>query len=360
MAEAVRAAPKTSRGKPAGRAPGAPAAANGAHASAAAKQAAPVAPPASVAPPAPVAPVPASVAELRVTGNLMTLKTGLFCVFRQSSGTPVNPATGLPGVRLSLPPGRASRPDAVTISTFRDDGWLGDETGAALVRVAQGPAQVLVTIYQAPNQPPDAAPRLQVLQLSAPGAAPGAPAAAAPAEAAAPLEAAGAPREVAHPDVTAHMQRAGDVGAAFGDWIGTRGSKLWIEGFALTPQGGVAPEDLEYQAVLGRGWLSPWVSEGKFCGSRGMALPLLGLRIRLRGPAAAAFECGVTATFVDGSEVGPITDGEACEAESLAPLEAFKVTLERRGAVRPDASAAGRAKPAPARKPAPPPAKRTR
>ncbi len=54
---------------------------------------------------------------------------------------------------------------------------------------------------------------------------------------------------------------------------------------------GVAPQDLEYQAVLGRGWLSPWIEGGKFCGSRGMALPLLGLNVRLKGEAAKTHEC---------------------------------------------------------------------
>jgi hypothetical protein len=36
---------------------------------------------------------------------------------------------------------------------------------------------------------------------------------------------------------------------------------------------GAQTGDIEYQAVLGRGWLSPWIEGGKFCGSRGMALP---------------------------------------------------------------------------------------
>ena len=77
--------------------------------------------------------------------------------------------------------------------------------------------------------------------------------------------------------------------------------------------------------MLGRNWLSPWVEAGKFCGSRGMALPLLGLKVRLKGAAAKTFECSYSATFVDGSAVGPVSGGEACEAESLAALEAFQI-----------------------------------
>ena len=79
--------------------------------------------------------------------------------------------------------------------------------------------------------------------------------------------------------------------------------------------------------MLGRGWLSPWIEGGKFCGSRGMALPLLGLKIRLKGGAAKTHECSYAATFVDGSSVGPVPGGETCEAESLAALEAFQVTI---------------------------------
>ena len=129
----------------------------------------------------------------------------------------------------------------------------------------------------------------------------------------------------------AHVQRTGDIAGKLGDWVGTRGSQQWIEGFGLAPRDGVKPADIEYQAVLGRGWLSPWIEGGKFCGSRGMALPLLGLKVRLKGNAAKTHECSYAATFVDGSSVGPVPGGETCEAESLAALEAFQVTIHRRG-----------------------------
>ena len=129
----------------------------------------------------------------------------------------------------------------------------------------------------------------------------------------------------------AHIQRSGDVGCARGEWLGVKGSRQWVEGFGLAPLDGIAPEDLEYQAVLGRNWLSPWVESGKFCGSRGMALPLLGLKVRLKGAAAKAFECSYSATFVDGTETGPVSGGETCEAESLAALEAFQIVIHPRG-----------------------------
>jgi len=218
-------------------------------------------------------------------------------------------------VRISQAPGLTRRPGAVSIRTFRDDGWL--EGTAALVRVTEGPSQVLVTIYQTPQQTREAAPRLQVMRLDTPPMPPVQPV----------LPAASA----AEPEAIANVQGAGDVGGQIGDWIGTRGSRLWIEGFVIAPQADITPADIEYQAVLGRGWLSPWVNGGQFCGSRGMALPLLGLKLRLKDDAATQFDCSYSATFVDGSAVGPVPAGEVCEAESLAALEAFQLEFHPRG-----------------------------
>ncbi len=295
------------------------------------------------------------VTELKVSGHLMKLDTGLYCVFHGPNGHRPNPSTGLPGVRISLPPGAASA-NGVEISGFREDGWVSTGNDAALIRVSEGPAQVLVTVYQS-SLGGDALPQLQVVRLGdfredetrAPGALPAAELGAAGAEAEAKgpngsggpngagkeaAEARTAGAKAASPQITAHIQRRGDVGATIGEWVGERGSKLWIEGFSLLPPPELKPEDLEYQAVLGRGWLSPWSQGGQFCGSRRMALPILGLRVRLRGTAAEAFECAYSASFTDGSAVGPVAAGEPCEAEGLAPLEAFQVMLRPRKAAQ--------------------------
>jgi hypothetical protein len=267
------------------------------------------------------------VAELQVSAHLMTLETGLFCVFQTPGSAPPDPATGLPGVRITPAPGLAGRPEAVSVSTFREDGWLNGT--AALVRVTDGSAQILVTIYQ--HKGMDAAPRLQVLRLSGEPTAASAPNPAVPPMPAA-AGAAAEPRQPApNPEVMAHIQLSGDVGCARGEWLGVKGSGHWVEGFGMAPLDGLPAEDLEYQAVLGRNWLSPWVEAGKFCGSRGMALPLLGLKVRLKGTAAKTLECTYAATFVDGSVSGPVNAGETCEAESLAALESFQIVIHPRG-----------------------------
>jgi hypothetical protein len=131
-------------------------------------------------------------------------------------------------------------------------------------------------------------------------------------------------------DVLAHIQSRGDVGARFGDWLGEPGGGNWIEGFAIAAPEGIEPRDFSYQAVLGRGWLSPWVEAGQYCGSRGMALPLLGLRVRLQREAAQRFQLSCSASFIDGSTAGPVGSDETCEGLKLAPLEAIQVTLTKR------------------------------
>ena len=343
----------------------------------------------------PATPGQKMITELKVSGHLMALDAGLFCIFL-APGSPVpDNATGLPGVRVSLPSGPAFKPESITISTFREDGWLGGANGAALVRVLRGPAQLLVTIYQAPNATGEA-PRLQILRLSEgaaqmtqtpaqaqrtqPARAPAqqaAPAAAAPAlpagKAALPAPATAPPTNApnvpqntpagggqisaeaaSQAEIVAHVQGRADVLAKLGEWMGEPGSKRWIEGFAIAPKTVIGGADIEYQAVLGRGWLSPWAEGGQYCGSRGMSLPILGLRVRLRGEAADRFDCAVTASFTDGTKVGPLDNGEPCQSESLAPLEAFQLNIVPRGAA---AASPGRGAPresaAPARTAAP-------
>lgn len=282
-------------------------------------------------------PAPQRISDLKVSGHLMTLQTGLFCIFH-TPGQPQPSAQGLPGVRISRSP--LMQNHQMEIVTFEQDGWIGAQTGAALVRIHQGPAQVMVTIYQELDSPHEA-PRLQVVQLSV--------------QADAIMENTtmqpdALPQQVEHgampqqqepslpekPEIGAHIQRQGDVAVRLGEWMGKPGSHAWIEGFGIAPTSLVTPEEIEYQAVLGKGWLSPWVEGGSYCGSRGMALPILGLCVRLKGKAAKQFTCRLHATFTDGTEIGPLETLEPVESPTLAPLEAFLLEIipRRAGAAK--------------------------
>ncbi len=283
------------------------------------------------------APAQKLVTELKVSGHLMTLEKGLFCVFHAPGSAGADPQTGLPGVRITQPPMQPRH--RISISSFDEEGWIGAEGSAALVRVNEGPSQLLVTIYQNGTGQHEA-PKLQVMRLGdvpdTVAALPAAPATAAPAPAPG-LPTPPEPEPVEAPvegaEVAAHVQRRGDKLGRLGDWMGEPGSQSWIEGFAIAPNRFVALEDIEYQAVLGKGWLSPWSEGGQYCGSRGMALPILGLRVRLKGQAATTHTLRVSASFTDGSRIGPLADTETAEAESLAPLEAFRIEILPQDAV---------------------------
>jgi hypothetical protein len=259
---------------------------------------------------------------LVVSGHLLTLEAGLYSIF-VTEVTPLEAEDRVPpSVYLSLPPGAGT--DA-SIMTLPEGGWLKQPGDGAMVRIAVQRADILVTIYR-PDRPGSQPPKLHVQRLD--GLADGAASRPRPRLVDAPTA-----NQAAEPEVVAHIQRRGDVPARMGEWVGAVGSRLAVEGFGIK-SADLRVEDIEYQAVLGRGWLSPWVEGGEFCGSRGLGLPILGLRARLRGEAAERFVCEYSASFVDGSKSGPHADGAPCETEDLAALEAFQVVLRPRQAER--------------------------
>ena len=132
------------------------------------------------------------------------------------------------------------------------------------------------------------------------------------------------------PEIVAHIEGIGDVGGGIGEWIGIRGSGRAIEGFSLTPRAGIATEEFEIRAVLGRDWMSPWLPGGRFRGSRGLALPMRGFCLRPRRTAAMRHDLRVLARFSDGTEVAPEGADVVCAAPGLAPLEAFQITVRPR------------------------------
>lgn len=142
----------------------------------------------------------------------------------------------------------------------------------------------------------------------------------------------------------AHVQGVGDLFADGAGWAGRAGGGTPVEGFSVLPDG-AGVEDIEYQAILGDQWNTPWTRGGGFCGSRGMALPILGFRVRLTGAAAQRLECRYWGSFVGGGEVGPLSDGAACQA-GQAFLEAVRIVISPRAADAPPASS-GTGGPAP-------------
>ncbi len=313
-------------------------------------------------------PVRDAEAGLEVTGQFLAFEPGLYAVdvvSARSAATDVG--LRLPCVRLEPLPASAGAGQAF-VSGAAEGGWLAGGA-TAFVLVVGGRTRVMLTVYRAAGGM--ASPELRVRPLGtaaglaeaqgaaaagqaagAPGrTAPGpaarevapTPAAAMPAAGPAPV-AAVAPKPAPAPPrpapaagtgvvLLAHVQGVGDLFADAQGWAGRAGSGAPVEGFSVTADG-VAAEEIEYQAILGDQWNTPWTRGGGFCGSRGMALPILGFRVRLVAAAAERLDCRYWGAFVGRGEVGPLGDGAACQA-GPAFLEALRIVVAPRAPAAP-------------------------
>jgi hypothetical protein len=113
-----------------------------------------------------------------------------------------------------------------------------------------------------------------------------------------------------------HVARRGDVAVDPGVWIAGPESPAPIEGVGVL---GALPAGLgvEIQPLVGTSpprWLD-WAPPGAFVGTRGRALPLVGLRMRLAGERAADFDLAVDALFLG----SPIVSRRGRDIEVIGP-----------------------------------------
>ncbi|MGA2189915.1 MAG: glycosyltransferase [Steroidobacteraceae bacterium] len=137
-------------------------------------------------------------------------------------------------------------------------------------------------------------------------------------------------RTVALPlKIAAHIRARGDMSFADAPWAGRVAAGLWIEAFSIKPLAQLEPGDLEYKALTGAGFETPWVSDGRMCGTKGMAVPLLGYAVRLKpGPHSAGYDCEYTGYFKSGVTVGPLRNGAPCQSTATSdPLEGIQVRI---------------------------------
>lgn len=149
--------------------------------------------------------------------------------------------------------------------------------------------------------------------------------------------------------IGAHIRARGDMIFADVPWAGRVAPGLWIESFSVRPLQGFGPADIEYKALTGSGFETPWVSDAEMCGTKGMAVPLLGFALRLKPSAATApYDCEYSGYFQSGATVGPLLNGAPCRSTvANDPLEGIQVRLLRRTERHdpPAARAAGRGGP---------------
>jgi hypothetical protein len=254
--------------------------------------------------------------RLDVTAQLITLAQGMFSVELEADDTAVTEmGMVLPAARLDPLPSLGEA--RAHFSTLAETSLVLPGTHPAFLRVTGGTIAVLLTIYKLNGASP---PRLRVTALQ--------PAPAATVRPSGPTPKPDSVLPSLPMVVTVHVSGYGDLTASGGTWAESPDAAAPIEGLSIEPQAPLDSDSLEYQAIMGQDWVSPWVRGGEFCGSRQLALALLGVRVRLRGAAAETYRCQIWGHF-DGAEVGPFESGEPCEFNG-ASLQGLRVTILER------------------------------
>ncbi|WP_266168889.1 hypothetical protein [Dyella subtropica] len=113
-------------------------------------------------------------------------------------------------------------------------------------------------------------------------------------------------------DVLAHIQNVGDVHAGPGEYVGTRGTGLRLEGFAITLEPWTRGLGLRYRADIRGQGDTGWVTDGMFVGTRGQGRALEGFRIELSGECLADYDVLYMANISGGGDIGWLANGEYC------------------------------------------------
>jgi hypothetical protein len=263
-----------------------------------------------------------STGGLTAVANTVSLDPGLSVV--EIGIPPMQPyALGqisLPLIWLSQPVASEQNRVKILTASGRDDDWLPPTGDLIVVRAPATGGQLTVTVFGPPGQPAQAASIAVRRLISAPSA---------PAGGATPSLTT-RNREI-RLEMLVHIERRGDQLFPGTGWVGTRGSRLRIEGFVVRPLEELAPSDIEYQILGPDDRLSPWIRSPQFCGARGRRLRVTGFAVRLsprlRDHAAVEY----FGSFFDSGISGPFKNGEVCRP--LLPgdtLEAINIRVTQR------------------------------
>ena len=245
--------------------------------------------------------------------TLIALEPGLY-VFSFSEGQ--GDETGEPPiVKISVSAGFAANAKVDFLGSHDPvENWLTNPGDVVVVRIAGAASSLLIKTMQIAGKEKSAVPvecrRLGHIEDAA--------------KAVLQPDASGSLRT----QITAHVQNRGDLPFVGPGWVGCVGERLWNEAFTINPLEGFLPEEIEYKAITGTGFETPWVPGGTMCGTRGSSNPLVGFAIRLRGAAAERYVCRYRGAFLGAAIAGPFRNGAACRSASgRDPLEGIALEI---------------------------------
>jgi hypothetical protein len=222
----------------------------------------------------------------------------------------------LPTVFVAAPD--AGREGAVElIGVPRGGAWIDAAGGTVTMRAPAAGGHILVTRYSPPDEamPPLDIELRPVEAVTAALTAPGPP----------PLRA----------EIVLHIEREGDRQFTAGGWAGRLGSRRRVEALAVRPLEAISHGEVEYKVYSTGNRETPWVSDGRLCGTRGQGLPLTGFAVRLAPHLRNGFDVVYRGAFFASGPAPAARNGEACFAPLRDdPLEAVEIRIVERGGGR--------------------------
>jgi len=291
---------------------------------------------------------------LSASVQVLPLPAGLYLFSVRAAAPSLATAAGnvaLPAIHVSLGPGVRDEQVEFLSGPATKGPWLFAQGDMLVARVGGSGATLVLTSIRAPGgetlsisverlegradgetaQPASHKPAA----VHSAGAAP-------PVAGGAPVQGAGLPLQI-----SAHIRARGDRKFINVAWAGRAGPGMWIESFSVLPMETLGAADVEYKALTANGFETPWTSDDLMCGTKGMAVPLIGFAARLKGDQAARFDCEYSGYFQSGTVSGPCRNGAPCRSTvANDPLEGIQLRVLARPSQR-----VGPAVPKPVRQP---------
>jgi GT2 family glycosyltransferase/glycosyltransferase involved in cell wall biosynthesis len=286
---------------------------------------------------------------LSASVQVLPLPTGLYLFSVKAAATLAERSAGqlsLPAMHVGLGPGVPSDQVEFIAGPGSAGTWLfahGDVlvvkvngAGATLIltSVRSSIGEVLAIEVERLEARAEAAASVPTERANTSGKLP--PAASRTADAQAPValksKSAGPVEETLPLQIKTHIRSRGDVNFADVPWAGRVAPGLWIEAFSVQPLKHLGAQHIEYKALTGTGFETPWLSDDQICGTKGMSVPLVGFAVRLKpGSETASYDCEYSGYYRSSVVVGPLRNGAPCRSTvANDPLEGIQIRIVKR------------------------------
>jgi GT2 family glycosyltransferase len=275
--------------------------------------------------------------SLSASVKVLPLPAGLYLFSVKAAGKApprLNGQLTLPAVHVGLGPGVHAHDVEFVTGPNTHGAWLFAQGDLLVTKVNGAGATLIMTSLRAPGGDVLSI-KVEKLENRAEAAAVAsdAPVASrARSEESAQVAAADADDQIVPVHVAAHVRARGDLTFDDVPWAGRIAPGLWIESYSVRPMRRLKPSDIEYKGLTGSGFETPWLTDEKMCGTKGMAVPLVGFAVRLKPSAATAdYDCEYSGYFQSGATVGPLRNGAPCRSTvANDPLEGLQIRLLKR------------------------------